>query len=81
MTVAKKRNREPVSYSPEQYAALEAQLRKVLKRNLLLDAQNVSLKNGIIVDAENKPLNELSPSQLNYLAGRLKERMKKLKQV
>lgn len=50
------------SYTPEQYAALEAENLKLHKRILKLEAQNVSLKNGIIADIDGKQPRELSNS-------------------
>lgn len=75
--VTKKPQRKPISYTAKQYAALEAENLKLHKRILKLEAQNVSLKNGIIADADAKPLRELSMSQLEHQIRQLENSIKK----
>ncbi len=77
--IAKKARSKKVSYTAEQYAALEAENLKLHKRILKLEAQNVSLKNGIIADADGKPPSELSAQQIRNLLQQSQQRLEALR--
>ena len=63
----KKPDGETISYTPEQYAALEAENFKLHKRILKLEAENVSLRNRSIAAIEGKQPLEMTDEELLWI--------------